>query len=113
MRLSIWATVAVMLVAGPALSSCCAMDMVAHAACSAHESGCMGGMEHDPSHASHGDGAATTAQVGDEVTCPVDGMKLRVAADTPRAEYSGHVYYFCDEADRQTFLQRPERFVHR
>jgi len=112
MKLSILATVAVLVVAGPALSSCCAVDMVAHAACSSHESGCMGAVDHEHSHASHGD-AATTAQIGDDATCPLDGMKLHVAADTPRAEYGGHMYYFCSETERQTFLQEPERYLHK
>jgi Cu+-exporting ATPase len=113
MRLGILGAVAAMLFAGPALSSCCAIDMVAHAACSSHESRCMGGMDHDHSQGSHAEAAATAGQIGDEVTCPVDGMKLRATADTPRTEYGGHVYYFCSEAERRTFLQQPERFVHR
>jgi YHS domain-containing protein len=110
MRLGILATVTVLFVAGPALSSCCAVGMLAHAALPGHDGGCMGSMDHDHSHA---EAATTRAQIGDEVTCPVDGMKLRVAADTPWTEYGGHVYYFCSEAERLTFLQQPERFVHR
>jgi YHS domain-containing protein len=57
--------------------------------------------------------ASAKAKLGDEVACAVDGMKMQLQADTPSAEYRGKVYYFCSEAERQTFLQQPERFVHK
>ena len=43
-------------------------------------------------------------KVGEEFTCPVDGMRMQVTEHTPTAEYQGAVYYFCNEADKQTFL---------
>ena len=82
-----------------ALSSCCGLGMLSH-----------GG--HD--HRSHEKtAAATTAQIGNEVTCPVDRMKLRVAEDTPWTEYRCRTYYFCSVADQQAFLKQPERYAAR
>ena len=51
------------------------------------------------------------AQIGDEVACAVDGMKMRLSADTPSADYGGKVYYFCGDSEKQEFLQHPERYV--
>jgi YHS domain-containing protein len=50
-------------------------------------------------------------KVGEEFTCPMDGMRMQVTEHTPTAEYQGAVYYFCNEADKQTFLQDPERYA--
>jgi YHS domain-containing protein len=50
-------------------------------------------------------------KVGEEFTCPVDGMRMQVTEHTPTTEYQGTVYYFCDEADKQTFLKDPERYA--
>jgi YHS domain-containing protein len=55
--------------------------------------------------------AAPTAKIGDQVTCALDGMKMSRAADTPSAEYRGKVYYFCGDAEKQTFLKDPERYT--
>lgn len=52
-------------------------------------------------------------KVGEQFTCPVDGMRMRVTENTPATEYRGKTYYFCDEQDKQTFLQDPERYVKR
>lgn len=64
----------------------------------------------DPEHANHG---AAKAQSGDEVTCAVDGMKMRLTADTPSTEYGGKTHYFCSDSEKTTFLQNPERYVGR
>jgi YHS domain-containing protein len=50
-------------------------------------------------------------KVGEEFVCPVDGMRMKVTEQTPTAEYQGKVYYFCNEADKQAFLQDPERYA--
>lgn len=50
-------------------------------------------------------------KVGEEFTCPVDGMRMKVTEQTPTAEYQGKAYYFCNEQDKQTFLQDPERYA--
>jgi YHS domain-containing protein len=52
-------------------------------------------------------------EVGEEFTCPVDGMRMTVTENTPATEYRGKTYYFCNEQDKQTFLQDPERYVER
>jgi len=52
-------------------------------------------------------------EVGEEFTCPVDGMRMTVTENTPTTEYRGKTYYFCNEQDKQTFLQDPERYVER
>ena len=69
----------------------------------------------DTEHADHGTASAgaAKAQVGDEVACAVDGMKMRLSADTPSAEYGGKTYYFCSDSEKQKFLQNPERYVGR
>jgi YHS domain-containing protein len=50
-------------------------------------------------------------KAGEEFTCPLDGMRMKVAENTPAAEYEGKTYYFCSEAEKQTFLKNPERYV--
>ena len=50
-------------------------------------------------------------KVGEEFTCPVDGMRMTVMDNTPATEYRGKTYYFCNEADKQAFLKDPERHV--
>jgi YHS domain-containing protein len=50
-------------------------------------------------------------KVGEEFVCPIDGMRMKVTEQTPTAEYHGKVYYFCNEQDKQTFLQDPERYA--
>lgn len=52
-------------------------------------------------------------KVGEQFTCPVDGMRMTVMEDTPATEYRGKTYYFCSEKDKQTFLRDPERYVKR
>ena len=52
-------------------------------------------------------------KVGEEFTCPIDGMRMTVTENTPATEYRGKIYYFCSEEDKQTFLQDPERYVKR
>lgn len=69
----------------------------------------------DTEHAQHGaaPAGAAKAQIGDEVACAVDGMKMRLSADTPSAEYGGKTYYFCSASEKESFLQHPERYVGR
>ena len=69
----------------------------------------------DTEHGNHGaaSAGAAKAQVGDDVGCAVDGMKMRLSADTPSAEYGGKVYYFCSDSEKQQFLQDPGRYVGR
>lgn len=50
-------------------------------------------------------------KVGEQFICPVDGMRLKVTENTPATEYRGKTYYFCNEQDKQTFLQDPERYA--
>ena len=52
-------------------------------------------------------------KAGEQFTCPVDGMRMKVTENTPATEYRGKTYYFCNEQDKQTFLQDPERYVKR
>jgi YHS domain-containing protein len=54
---------------------------------------------------------AKPARIGDEVTCTIDGMKMRLAADTPSAEYRGKTHYFCSEDEKRAFLQDPEHNI--
>lgn len=97
-----WAGARVLVIAGSvlsvlALSSCCGLGALLHG---------------DHEHGSHERAVATTrAQIGDEVTCPVDRMKLQVAEDTPWTEYRARTYYFCSLADQRAFLQQPERYA--
>ncbi len=90
------------------LSSCHVTHSLAHAG------SCIGGADHRASHGSHGAaGVSRRAQIGDEVTCPVDGMKIRVTPETPWTEYRGRTYYFCSESDQRAFLRQPERYAGR
>lgn len=95
---------------GPvALSSCCGAGMLMRSA------SCMGTApaDREPSRAPEPPGGSSGARMGQEAVCPVDGMKVQVTADTPSAEYGGRRYYFCSDADRRTFLERPDRYVVR
>lgn len=51
------------------------------------------------------------ADIGKKTTCAVCGMKVKVKATTPAAEYEGKNYYFCSKMDLDTFVQSPEKFV--
>jgi YHS domain-containing protein len=42
---------------------------------------------------------------------PVDGSKISIRANTPTAEYKGHFFYFSSEANKRTFLAKPEQFI--
>jgi len=55
--------------------------------------------------------ASAHGKIGDPIVCAVDGMQMRLAADTPSAEYRGTVYYFCSDSEKQTFLKDPERYT--
>jgi YHS domain-containing protein len=71
--------------------------------------GAMAGM--DKEEMAQQPATAEKKKVGEEFTCPVDGMRMKVTEQTPTAEYQGKTYYFCNEQDKQTFLQGPERYV--
>jgi YHS domain-containing protein len=68
--------------------------------------------EEGPS-ASHSATEPHKAKIGDEIACAIDGMKMPLQADTPSAEYHGKVYYFCADAEKQQFLENPERYTDR
>ena len=55
--------------------------------------------------------ATTEKKMGEEFTCPVDGMRMKMTEQTPTAEYQGKTYHFCNEQDKQTFLQDPKRYA--
>ncbi len=42
---------------------------------------------------------------------PVDGGKISIRANTPNAEYKGHVFYFSTEANKRTFLASPDQYL--
>jgi YHS domain-containing protein len=42
---------------------------------------------------------------------PVDGSKISIRANTPTAEYKGHVFYFSSEANKRTFLAGPDQYL--
>ena len=65
----------------------------------------------EPKAAPTGAGAASKADVGDTITCALDGMRMTRTADTPSAEYGGKTYYFCGEAEKQEFLKDPGRYA--
>lgn len=67
------------------------------------------GDEREPQHREAA--AVAKAKIGDKVACAVDGMKMRLEADTPTAEYRGKTYYFCSEAETKTFLENPEAYI--
>jgi protein SCO1/2 len=61
-----------------------------------------------------GKGKATplTNEPRSKAVDPVCGMTVSAAEDTPHAVYGGKTYYFCSDADRDTFERSPARFVH-
>ncbi|MFI5396021.1 MAG: YHS domain-containing protein [Candidatus Binatia bacterium] len=67
------------------------------------------GDEREPQHREAA--APAKAKIGDSVACAVDGMRMRLEADTPIAEYRGKTYYFCSEAEKQMFLKDPEHYI--
>ena len=42
---------------------------------------------------------------------PVDGSKISIRANTPTAEYKGHVFYFSSEANKRTFMASPDQYL--
>jgi YHS domain-containing protein len=42
---------------------------------------------------------------------PVDGSKISIRANTPNAEYKGHVFYFASEANKRTFMASPDQYL--
>jgi YHS domain-containing protein len=57
--------------------------------------------------------APAKADIGTKTQCAVCGMKLRVKADQPVAEYKGKDYYFCDAAERDAFVQSPSMYIEK
>ncbi|MBI4518079.1 MAG: YHS domain-containing protein [Deltaproteobacteria bacterium] len=82
--------------------------------CSDLPAGCAAGIAMaDTEHPEHGATAnkVAGARPGDEIACAIDGMKMRLSADTPAAEYGGKTYYFCSDAEKQKFLQQPQQYI--
>ncbi len=44
---------------------------------------------------------------------PVCGMQVDEKKATARAEYDGHVYFFCSEGCKERFEEDPRRFIAR
>ena len=42
---------------------------------------------------------------------PVDGDKISIRATTPTFEYKGKIYYFSNEANKQTFTANPTAYL--
>lgn len=42
---------------------------------------------------------------------PVDGSKISIRANTPTAEYKGHLFYFSSEANKRAFLASPDQYM--
>ena len=42
---------------------------------------------------------------------PVDGSKISIRANTPTAEYKGHIFYFSTEANKRTFMGSPDQYL--
>lgn len=106
---SIFGTIAAIsgvLAASGTLSSCCGAGTAMRGA------GCMGmsNIERSRAPAPEPSTGAAGVKVGEEAVCPVDGMKVRVTADTPSAEYRGQRYYFCNEAEKTAFQAQPDRY---
>jgi len=54
---------------------------------------------------------AVGANVGDQIECVMDGMKMVLTPDTPSIQYKGNVYYFCSADEIATFLADPEKYT--
>ena len=57
--------------------------------------------------------APPAADLGMSTKCAYCGMKLYVKKDTPSAEYAGKRYYFCDNSERDSFIAKPEKYLHK
>ena len=57
------------------------------------------------------DYAPTAEQIGTEIVCPVCGMKMKVAEDTPALVFDEEVYYFCSAEEKEQFAAAPEGFM--
>lgn len=42
---------------------------------------------------------------------PVTGAKISIRANTPTAEYKGHIYYFEGEDSKRTFVASPDQYL--
>ena len=42
---------------------------------------------------------------------PVCGMQVDEKSATWKSEYNGRTYYFCSEACRTEFLEKPEKYL--
>lgn len=43
--------------------------------------------------------------------CSVCGMNVKT--DEIKSEYKGHTYYFCDESDKELFMDNPEKYIRK
>lgn len=55
--------------------------------------------------------AATHEAPKSSVIDPVCGMTVHVEANTPRAEYQGEDFFFCNPGCRERFLANPDRYL--
>jgi YHS domain-containing protein len=53
----------------------------------------------------------TKQVIGKEFTCPVCGMNVKVAKNTPALDYKGKTYYFCSAGEKMPFSKNPEKYV--
>ena len=44
-------------------------------------------------------------------TDPVCGMQVQADTAAGHSNYNGQTYYFCSQADKETFDKNPERYV--
>jgi YHS domain-containing protein len=43
--------------------------------------------------------------------CPVCGMPVEIATDTPSSDYDEEVYYFCSESCKESFDKEPQKYL--
>lgn len=53
----------------------------------------------------------TKQEISKEFTCPVCGMNMKVAKNTPALDYKGKTYYFCSAGEKMPFSKNPEKYV--
>jgi YHS domain-containing protein len=53
----------------------------------------------------------TEQEIGKEFTCPVCGMNVNVAKNTPALDYKGKTYYFCSAGEKESFSKQPDKYI--
>jgi YHS domain-containing protein len=53
----------------------------------------------------------TKQEIGKEFTCPVCGMNVKVAKNTPALDYNSKTYYFCSAGEKMPFSKNPEKYI--